>query len=464
MIGYISSVHVQKRYGFVKEKGSNTTYFFGFRSILDKELKPKVGVVVSFELYKKNEKESVAVSIRRAQAPNKSTSSDASEYINAVVSWFSDEKRYGYVTCENSEDAFLHVNCLQKAGVSTVKPKQRIKVKLVENKYPGKKAVSDVILLNNSRRYPEMLHPREPKYDKSNQRCSANDLAEIPESLVNHEKRRDGPNFVNALANNSFPFPRMPHPGQQSPGLPKENFFPTPNSFYGPPYHSHYGEDVYERPNAFDQQYRMRYEEPPRMPVPFNAYPNSPSPYVGPRPYEAGFYNAPPRTPNSSSGAVRMPCPSTPGQNCQQDSYPPNMRTQPGFKTYRNSPSQKLPITNPEYAKIKQQIHQKENLLKSLNLTKLPDAGQRLRDQIKDLKHKMKNLSMHDKEIVTEVAYPQTSKEKPRKKVPLVDALPIKYDTSVYAKYNHERKKQEEIVHKVIVGILNQGYIILHAF
>lgn len=47
-------------------------------------------------------------------------------------------------------------------------------------------------------------------------------------------------------------------------------------------------------------------------------------------------------------------------------------------------------------AKIKQQIHQKEGLLKHIKVSKLPDAGQRLHDQIKYLKKKLNTLSMYD--------------------------------------------------------------------
>ena len=502
MIGYISSIDPKKRCGFIKETGKNFTYYFGYNSIVDKELHPKVGQHVNFELYRKSEKEQVAVRIRSlSEASNhKKNKKRDDEFIDAVVNWFKPEKKYGYVTCENSFDAFLHQNILLKAGVHSVKPKQLLKVKLIEDKYPGKKSVCDVIVLDNSGRNPTMAYPRQPKYPPANFKFSSDDLTEIPSNKSND--KRPGSSHSNSSSHSMslapsarmpchgppplhsrmirppmqpppYGYPRMPtspiNPGMNMiPRYPADYFdgpprTPNRSGYFNRPPRIPNERDFYNVPPA-PPNWAGDFNGPPRSPNgPFRA-PMQPNVFNGPpvtpngdfcnrppiapnnefceapmfmgpnpanfpnrpvrEPYQEAFFQRPPRTPNSNVQPSRQSRPSTP--NYLKNS---GHIGRPRFNSPRNfNQHQRTPITNPEYAKIKQQISQKQNLLKTINISKLPDAGQRLRDQIKELQEKMKNMNMNENIVKTEIVKLKNEKK------PTVKPPHLFYDVSCYNK------------------------------
>jgi len=477
-------------------------YFFGYNSIVDKDLKPEVGKHVNFDLHRRNEKEQVAVRIRsliESSTSNKCKKDD--DFIDAVVNWYKPEKRYGYVTCENSCDAFLHLNILLKAGVDSVKPKQLLKVKLVEDKYPGKKAVSEVMVLSNSGHNPAKAHPRQPKYPPANFKLSSNDLTEIPSSTSNEKRpgsahsstsshsislapsarmhfrgppplhsRMDRPQMQHAPFNS---FPRMPNSPMHPAMMPRyPNFYDerprTPNreAYFNRPPRSPNGIDFYHGPSGASNWehgtpripngdfYNLPYTgRPPMRPNIFNGPPmmpngdffnRSPRAQVRPNrmPNRPDFLTrhpkasntekrskGPPTTPTASLRPTRQSRPSAPNQNINSMHI-----ARPRYSPRNFSKRHHTPVTNPEYAKIKQQISQKQNLLRTINVSKLPDAGQRLRNQIKDLQVKMENLNMNDDVVETEIA-------KSKKDVVVVPDL--FYDHSCYDK-SHLQKSQKD--------------------
>ena len=394
MIGSISTINPQKRCGYIKEKGKNFTYYFGFNSISEKDLQPKVGQLVSFDLYRRNENESVAVRIRSLVQ-----SSDDGDFVDAVVLWYKPEKNFGYVKCENSCDAFLHVRFLHKVGLNSVRPGEKIKVKVVENKYPGKMAVSQVMLYKELKYSGAKDPQRQPKYPppQVQSSCTSDELTAIPCSSASNEKRSNATKpqrpFPRSFSANYRYYPPRVHDGP-SPRM--VNSYPGPSRMPG-------GYGCFRNTS-------MNYSDGPPL------YISSPYGKSEPRMHNSSVPHTPTRNfngplhthmQNPGSMPMRMPFPS-PTQNHPRGGqfYPPGY-SMPGPGNFHlsttNSPRfmprqtpRPRPITNPEYAKVKQQIFQKEGLLKTLNVRKLPDAGQRLYDQIKELKEKLKTLSMYD--------------------------------------------------------------------
>ena len=435
MIGYISSLNRQKRYGFIKQKGKNFTYYFGFNSVIDQDLSVEIGRLVTFELYKKNDREQVAVSICSLDGSSIATSKTASntssknktvknddDFIDATVLWFSTVKNYGYVACKNADDAFIHSNILRKAGVESVKPRQKLKVKLVENKYPGKKAVSDVIILNNSKHNPGMAYPRPPRYPPSNLVFSSNDLTAIPSSTSDDSIRIPNGSHSTTTSLHSPQIARMP--------------------FNRPPSGSHFHPQMSGcplRPGPYNEPLRT-----PTSPMSSGLMPGYQHSLLNTLPdaQNQGDFRGLPRTPSNNGRSLRMSRPSTPDHHLSGLSMHSNLmrNVRPNASPRNVFQHERVPVTNPEYAKLKQQISQKENLLKTLNLGKLPDAGQRLRNQIRELKLKISNLSMHEESIETEIVTSKSPKENGKK----VAAKPpyLFYDASIYSKYHHQKQSK----------------------
>lgn len=354
MIGFISSVDTNKENGIIIEKNSGCRYFFSFNSIIDASLKPAIKQPVIFEGYSRNEKEYVAVRIRPASDQN-------NNFLNATVSWFSTEKRYGYVTCENSFDAFLHIKYLLEIGLQQVNKGQHVKVKIRESKYPGRKEVFEIIVDSNSQRkeyssFPKHHSSESQKYNslyhQPLKKCSANDFTAIPSSSSNETSSA------------------------------QRSFNAKPLGAYK---NCHYQHPIHEGNSSYG------HSAPPTMsgasgvfPAPFSYFPKM-NGHSNKHSLSRNFetcYSVSPRHPRSN-GPVSLN---------QSKSLNRDKIEEP--RLYSPQPSKV--VTNPEYAKIKQQIHQKEGLLKHIKVSKLPDAGQRLHDQIKCLKKKLNALSMYD--------------------------------------------------------------------
>ena len=360
MIGYFSSIDFKRKNGYIKEKNTNCTYYFAFTSISDSSLKPFVGQHVFFDLFQKNDHEKVAVRIRPKAA------SEHDSFIKATIAWFSAEKRYGYVTCENSCDAFLHIKKLEKIGLQTISKGRPVKVKLGDSKYPGKKEVVDIIVdcensypyynncqFNNSVKHSSRCHTMK--------NCSSNDFTAIPSSSSNETS-----SAVESHKVRSF---------RTSTGSPQQ--------------YSAYNSKSYTNSHSYPLS-------PPTMPGTSGVFPMPPFP-TSPRVPNPGMANIP-SFPHQLVPLYRNSC--SPARN----NVPVHINhTNLSSMNQRGRPRHFTPkptklVTNPEYAKIKQQIHQKEGLLKHINLSKLPDAGQRLRDQIKELNKKLESLSMDNKD------------------------------------------------------------------
>ena len=48
------------------------------------------------------------------------------------VKWFNNEKGYGFITCENMDDIFVHYSAINKEGYKTLKENEVVEFKLIE--------------------------------------------------------------------------------------------------------------------------------------------------------------------------------------------------------------------------------------------------------------------------------------------------------------------------------------------
>ena len=60
-----------------------------------------------------------------------------------TVKWFNSTKGYGFIAPEDgSQDVFIHISALEKAGLNSLDEGQRIKFDVVENR--GKSAADNI--------------------------------------------------------------------------------------------------------------------------------------------------------------------------------------------------------------------------------------------------------------------------------------------------------------------------------
>lgn len=60
-----------------------------------------------------------------------------------TVKWFNPSKGYGFIQPENgSNDVFVHISALERAGLSTLADGQRVSYNVVEER--GKQAAADI--------------------------------------------------------------------------------------------------------------------------------------------------------------------------------------------------------------------------------------------------------------------------------------------------------------------------------
>ncbi len=60
-----------------------------------------------------------------------------------TVKWFNSTKGYGFIAPENgSQDVFIHISALEKAGLNSLDEGQKIKFDVVENR--GKSAADNI--------------------------------------------------------------------------------------------------------------------------------------------------------------------------------------------------------------------------------------------------------------------------------------------------------------------------------
>jgi cold shock protein len=60
-----------------------------------------------------------------------------------TVKWFNPSKGFGFIQPENgSNDVFVHISALERAGLSTLADGQRVSYNVVEER--GKQAASDI--------------------------------------------------------------------------------------------------------------------------------------------------------------------------------------------------------------------------------------------------------------------------------------------------------------------------------
>lgn len=48
------------------------------------------------------------------------------------VRWFNNEKGYGFISCENSDDIFVHYSAVEKEGYKTLKEGRQVEFVLIE--------------------------------------------------------------------------------------------------------------------------------------------------------------------------------------------------------------------------------------------------------------------------------------------------------------------------------------------
>lgn len=48
------------------------------------------------------------------------------------VRWFNNEKGYGFISCENSDDIFVHYSAVEKKGYKTLKEGRQVEFVLIE--------------------------------------------------------------------------------------------------------------------------------------------------------------------------------------------------------------------------------------------------------------------------------------------------------------------------------------------
>ncbi|MFA0922943.1 cold-shock protein [Xanthomonas fragariae] len=51
---------------------------------------------------------------------------------NGVVKWFNDAKGFGFISCENGRDVFVHFRAIQIQGFKSLKEGQKVSFTLVQ--------------------------------------------------------------------------------------------------------------------------------------------------------------------------------------------------------------------------------------------------------------------------------------------------------------------------------------------
>ncbi|AOD14467.1 cold-shock protein [Xanthomonas fragariae] len=51
---------------------------------------------------------------------------------NGVVKWFNDAKGFGFISCENGQDVFVHFRAIQIQGFKSLKEGQKVSFTLVQ--------------------------------------------------------------------------------------------------------------------------------------------------------------------------------------------------------------------------------------------------------------------------------------------------------------------------------------------
>jgi len=93
---------------------------------------------------------------------NNLSSSGEGEQIEAIVKWFNLSKGFGFVApADNTEDAFLHVSVLNKAGLQQINEGTKLLVEIING--PKGRQIKEIISVLGQASVPEAQTEERPK-------------------------------------------------------------------------------------------------------------------------------------------------------------------------------------------------------------------------------------------------------------------------------------------------------------